>query len=186
LADDFVIVAGCDEYVHVLALADGTHSHKITMGSVVGASPAIVGERAFVGTYNPDVLAFDWKTGSQVWRFRDEDRQFPILASAAASENAVVIGGRDKRVRLFDPASGAVKWTFVAKAKIDSSPVIAGDRTFFGSNDGNLYAVNLSDGKEVWKYETGAPISASPAIASGAIVVGNEDGVIYCFGDPKP
>lgn len=182
LADESVIVAGCDEFVHVLALADGRETLKIGMGSVVGASPAIIGDRAFVGTYNQDVLGFEWKSGKVLWRFRDEDRQFPILASAAANEKFVVVGGRDKRVRAFDADTGVVKWTFAAKARIDSSPVIVGDRVFVGSNDGNLYAVSLSEGKEAWKFETGAPISASPSVAGGMLVIGNEDGVIYCFG----
>ena len=182
VADDTVIVAGCDEYIHLLKLTDGTETAKVPMGSVTGASPAILADKVFVGTYGQDVLSVDWKAGKIVWRFRDEDRQFPILASAAVTDKILVVGGRDKRLRGFDPATGKVLWTFAARGKIDSSPVIVGDRVFVGSTDGHLYAVRPSDGLESWRFESGAPISASPAIVNGALVIGNEDGVIYCLG----
>lgn len=183
LVDNAVLVAGCDEYIHLLKLKNGEQTLRIPMSSVVGASPAILGQKAFVGTYNQDVLAFEWAIGKILWRFRDEERQFPILASAAANESVVVVAGRDKRIRAFDASSGEVRWTFVTKARVDSSPVIAGNRVYAGSHDGNLYGIGLSSGLEEWKYESGAPISASPAIAEGVLIVGNEDGLIHCFGN---
>lgn len=185
IAERHAIVAGCDEYLHVLPLNTPKAARKISMGSVSGASVAIAGAYAYVGTYGGSVLAIEWKTGRVAWRHKDPEREFPVLSSAAVTENAVVVGGRDKRLQALDRKTGKPLWAFVTKGRIDSSPVVVGSRVYVGSYDGNLYAVELATGREVWRFETGAPISASPAVARGVLVVGTEDGVVYCFDGRK-
>jgi outer membrane protein assembly factor BamB len=77
---------------------------------------------------------------------------------------------------------GKMAWTFATRARVESSPAIAGDRVFVGSNDGRFYVLSLSNGAKLWEFEAGAPLSASPAIANGRIVIGSQDGRLYCFG----
>jgi outer membrane protein assembly factor BamB len=78
--------------------------------------------------------------------------------------------------------AGKETWTFVTRARVESSPAIASGRVFVGSNDGRFYVLNLSNGAKVWEFNAGAPLSASPAIANGRIVIGSQDGKLYCFG----
>ena len=68
------------------------------------------------------------------------------------------------------------------KKRIDSSPVIAGNRVYFGSEAGRVHALDVASGKEVWQYETGGGFASSPAIAEGKLVIASDDGVVYCFG----
>ncbi len=72
-------------------------------------------------------------------------------------------------------------WTFATRAKVDSSPVVCGDKVIVGSEDGRLYIVSLAEGKEIWSYEIGQGITASPAVANGNIVIGSMDGNVYAF-----
>ena len=103
-------------------------------------------------------------------------------AGKPVTEEAVIVGSRDKRLRAFDPKTGDVLWTFSARGQIDSSPVIVGRRVFVGSDDGHLYAVNRKTGEEVWHYELGGSLLASPAVAAGRLVIGTDDGDLVCFG----
>ena len=100
------------------------------------------------------------------------------------TDKLVIVGGRDKFVHAIDRMTGKGVWTFPTRAKVDSSPVVVGNRVFVGSNDGNLYELNLTDGKERWKFNAGKPISAAPAVGEGVLVIGSEsrDGKVYCFG----
>ncbi|MFO0947040.1 MAG: PQQ-binding-like beta-propeller repeat protein [Planctomycetota bacterium] len=43
----------------------------------------------------------------------------------------VFIGGRNKLMHALDAATGAVKWTHATEGRVDSSPVISGDRVLF-------------------------------------------------------
>ncbi|UCE60518.1 MAG: PQQ-binding-like beta-propeller repeat protein [Phycisphaerales bacterium] len=176
-----VLAAGCDEKLHVVRMTDGQAVRTIPLHSVTGASPAISGSRAYVGSYGGIVLAIDWQAGKVLWTFDDPETEFPYMTCAAVTGERIIVAGRDRRMRSLDPATGKSQWDFVAKGRIDSSPVIVGERVFVGSDDGNLYSVHLRTGKELWRFETGAPITVSPAIASGCLVIGNDDGVVYCF-----
>ena len=66
---------------------------------------------------------------------------------------------------------------------IQSSPALAGDRLYVGSDDGNLYAVDATTGAVVWAFHTDGSIISSPAVATGGaepvIVVGSNDGNLY-------
>ena len=79
-------------------------------------------------------------------------------------------------------ADGKQAWAFPTRGKVDSSPVICGDKVIVGSDDGRLYLLSLDSGKELWSYEIGQPIESSPAVAAGRVVIGCDDGNIYCFG----
>ena len=184
IVDDVVLTAACDAQLHVVKLADGTLVRKVTLDSVSGSAAAARGSRVFLGTYGQQVLGIDWQAGSVVWRFEDKERGFPFLSSAALADKLVVIGGQDKRLHALDPATGEQRWQFVTKGRIDSCPVIVGQRVFVGSADGCLYGIELSSGKELWRFEAGGPISASPAVGEGCLVIGTEDGVVYCLGAP--
>ncbi|HSG70675.1 MAG TPA: PQQ-binding-like beta-propeller repeat protein, partial [Planctomycetaceae bacterium] len=96
----------------------------------------------------------------------------------------VLAGSHDKKMHCIDRASGEEKWSFPTRAQINSSPAIVGDRVFFGSNDGNLYGVNLETGMETFKQLLGRSVTAGPAIGEGVLVIGAEDnrGKIYCLG----
>ena len=85
-------------------------------------------------------------------------------------------------VHSLNTETGEARWTFMTRARVESSPLIAHDRVYFGSNDGRFYVLDLHMGKKIWEFEAGAPLSASPAFASGRIVIGAQDGVLYCFG----
>jgi len=105
-----------------------------------------------------------------------------FVASAAVNDGAVVLADRDSAVYCLCPETGQQRWVFRTRGGVDSSPVIVGDRVFFGCNDGNVYGVSMADGQEVWRFRAGGPVSASPAVGQGRLVIGAEDGAVYCIG----
>lgn len=182
VADGLVYFAGCDEVFHAVRVADGKEAFHVSMGAYTAASVALAGGNAYFGTFNNEVVSLNLKSRAVTWRYSHPDRQFPFYSSAAVSDGLVVLGGRDKMVHGLDAASGKARWTFLTRARVDSSPVIAGNRVFVGSNDGRFYVLALASGEKLWEFDAGGPLSASPAVAAGRIVVGSEDGRLICFG----
>src|SRR5439155_255700 len=82
----------------------------------------------------------------------------------------VIVGGRDKAIHAIDAASGKSVWTFATRARVDSSPAVAGGRVYVGSSDGKLYVLDAATGKKQWEFDAGDAITASPAIAGGRLV----------------
>jgi outer membrane protein assembly factor BamB len=174
-------IAGCDEVFRAIRIADGKQIFEVASGAYTGASPALRGGSAFYGTFNNDVVMVNLAERRIVWRYQHPDRKFPFYSSAAVTANRVVVGGRDKLVHGLNNA-GKADWTFATNARVESSPAIAGDRIYVGSNDGRLYILSLTNGSKLWEFNAGAPLSASPAIANGRLVIGSQDGRLYCFG----
>ena len=63
-----------------------------------------------------------------------------------------------------------------------SSPSVAGGLVYFGSNDGNLYALDVLSGELVWEWSEGRNIAASPAITDGVVYVASFDGTVVAIG----
>jgi outer membrane protein assembly factor BamB len=180
---NFAIVTGCDSYLRVLNIDDGTQTQQVNLGAYVGASPAISGNQIYCGTYGSEILAVNLDTGEIAWRYRHSKRKFPFFASAALTEDMVIIGGRDKIVHALSPETGEPLWTYTAKSRIESSAVIVGTRVFFGTTRGTLIALDVSTGESVWEFATGSSIVASPSVANGRLYIGTDDGILYCFGN---
>ena len=184
IAEKFTFVTGCDEHMRVIDIAKGEQTVDLPLGSYIIASPAIVGDMLYVGTYDAEVIAANWKEGEIAWRYRDENSSFPYHSSASVTDDFVFIGGQDKQMHCIDRHTGKNVWKFRTKSQINSSPAIVGDRIFFGSNDENIYGLNAKTGELNWKHKVEQGISAGVAVGEGVLVVGEEgaDGNLYCFG----
>lgn len=181
VSDGVAFIAGCDELFRAIRISDGKEIFSVSSEAYTGASPALRGNSAFYGTFNNEVLMVNLIEQKVTWRYEHPQRKFPFYSSAAVTANRLVVGGRDKLVHGLSLAGKAV-WSFTTRARVESSPAIAGGRVFIGSNDGRFYVLNLNTGAKVWEFNAGAPLSASPAIANGRIVIGSQDGRLYCFG----
>ena len=52
---------------------------------------------------------------------------------------------------------------------------------YFGSGDGNVYALDATSGALKWKYRTGDVVHSSPAIADGVLYIGSWDTYLYAL-----
>jgi outer membrane protein assembly factor BamB len=117
----------------------------------------------------------------------------------------VYFGSYDGKFYAVDVASGQLKWKFATSGErrftakhihgslpegeampdpFDcylSSPVVSGRNVYFGSGDGNVYALDAATGKQNWKFQTGDVVHASPAIADGTLYVGSWDSYFYAL-----
>lgn len=182
IVGDFTFVSGCDEHLRVINLTSGKEVRDVPMESYLIASPAIVDDMLYVGSYAGDVAAVNWKSGEIKWRYRGE-RDLPYHASAAVTDELVLVGSHDKNMHAIDRASGEGRWKFATKARVECSAAVVDERVFFGSGDGNIYGLNVADGKEVWKFNAGKAINAGIAIGESCMVVGEDDhnGKLRCF-----
>jgi outer membrane protein assembly factor BamB len=172
-----------------------------TRGQVI-SSPTIVGPTLYVGSTDHLLYALDRDTGTVKWKFKTEGR---IASSAAVMNGAAYFGSYDGYFYAVDTADGKLKWKFqtegerrfaakhlhgslpVAETMPDpfdvylSSPVLADGSVYFGSGDGNVYALDATAGTQKWKFATGNVVHASPAVAEGTVFIGSWDSNFYAL-----
>src|SRR5690349_16595766 len=70
------------------------------------------------------------------------------------------------------PDTLALQWTFKTEGPVKSSAAVDGGRVFVGSDDGQLYALDLATGKKVWAFKTEGPVESSPLVLNGRVFFG--------------
>jgi outer membrane protein assembly factor BamB len=181
---DTTFVAGCDSVLHVLDARTGKELGSVDLGGQAAATAAISGDFAYVGTMANQVVGVEWRTQKKVWAFEAMARQQPFYASAAVTDALVIAGSRDQKVYALDRATGKQVWSFLTEGNIDGSPVVVGNRVYFGcmGKDGNFYVLDLKTGKKLQELNLDSAVVGSVAVGPDCVLVGTDKGSVYCLG----
>ncbi|MDR0324103.1 MAG: PQQ-binding-like beta-propeller repeat protein [Treponema sp.] len=60
-------------------------------------------------------------------------------------------------------------------------PVVIGDTVYFGSDDGNFYALDVKSGYMRWVFKSGAEINSIPCADKDNVYFGSKDGRLYAL-----
>nr|AGS53747.1 serine/threonine protein kinase related protein [uncultured bacterium contig00076] len=60
-------------------------------------------------------------------------------------------------------------------------PVVMGDTIYFGSDDGNFYALDVESGYMRWVFKSGAEINSIPYADKDKVYFGSKDGKLYAL-----
>jgi outer membrane protein assembly factor BamB len=175
---------------------------KFHTGGRVISSPAIVAGVAYVGSTDGNLYAITTDSGSQKWKFATGSW---VTSSPAVASGVVYFGSYDSYFYAVDAATGQLKWKFqtagerrysgkhlhhlepAAESMPDpwdfflSSPSLWDGSVYFGSGDGNVYALDAKAGTLKWKFQTGDVVHSSPAIANGTLYIGSWDTYLYAL-----
>jgi outer membrane protein assembly factor BamB len=67
------------------------------------------------------------------------------------------------------------------KIKSLNPPVVIGDTIYFGSDDGNFYALDVESGYMRWVFKSGAEINSIPYADKDNVYFGSKDGKLYAL-----
>jgi eukaryotic-like serine/threonine-protein kinase len=175
---------------------------KFQTGGEVISSPAVAGGVVYVGSNDGRLYAIEEASGALKWKLATGAR---ITSSPAVADGVVYFGSYDGNFYAVDAVTGTVKWKFkntgerryaakhlhgtlpMGETMPDpfdvylSSPAVWKGVVYFGSGDGNVYALDAVSGQEKWKFQTGDVVHASPAIVDGRLYVGSWDTYFYAL-----
>jgi outer membrane protein assembly factor BamB len=94
-------------------------------------------------------------------------------------------GGRGVSASRISPPLG-VRWKI--KLQLDNEtiralnpPVVMDDTVYFGSDDGNFYALDVESGYMRWVFKSGAEINSIPYVDNRQVYFGSKDGKVYAL-----
>ncbi len=190
----------------VFVSAGPSSFHKIKWqfhsGGQILSSPAVHGGTVFFGSNDHHLHAIDLASGAEKWKFKTGGR---IPSSPAIGNGLVYFLSYDGNFYAVDEGTGALKWKFATEGErrfaakhlhgmepatesmpdpFDfylSSPVAGAGLIYFGSSDGNVYALDAATGALRWKFKTGDVVHSSPALADGTVFIGSWDTYLYAL-----
>jgi len=175
---------------------------KFKTGAAVISTPAVAAGVLYFGSTDHNFYALAAASGAERWRFATKGR---ITSSPAVVAGRVYFGSYDGNFYALDAASGALLWRFATGGErrfsgrhlhgaqpasevmpdpfdfFLSSPAVVSGVVYFGSGDGNVYALDADSGALRWKFPTGNVVHASPAVADGTVYVGSWDSYFYAL-----
>ncbi len=173
---------------------------KFPTGDRILSSPVGAEKIIYFGGDDGNIYAVDSETGRQIWK---RETGGPAPCTPAVANGIVYAGSYDGKFYALDAKTGATKWKFATEGErrfeakgmhgaqpknqtmadqfdvFLSSPVVVEGVVYFGSGDGNLYALDAGTGDLKWKFKAGDVIHASPAYADGVLFVGSWDSYFY-------
>ena len=110
------------------------------------------------------------------------------LSACARRESWIEFRGKNGRGRTantFNPPV-AVKWKLdlqegPSRDRAFNTPILVDNTLFFGSTDGNFYAMDIESGYMRWVYKTGGPINSVPFADDNNVYFGSNDGNAYAL-----
>ncbi len=162
---------------------------KFRTNAPILASPFIHGNLAYVGSGDSVLYALDIETGKSRWTFRI---QGPILSTVCIGGDQLFLLAGDGSCYSLDKNSGKMLWRFKTRGEKvyqyygyadyhHSSPVLYKSIVYFGSGDGNVYALKSNNGKVLWSFKTGDVVHSSPVVGNDKLFIGSFDGHVYAL-----
>ena len=181
-----ILLAGCDGQLHAVDVDTGQQVGTLDIGGPTGSTPAVFEGKAYFGIEDGVFYCIAVDAMSILWRFQDPQRRLGIRTAAAVNTSHVVFANQGRTVYALDAQTGAEVWQEKFRTRLESSPLIVGDRLVLATVKGQLVIKQLSSGRNEWEFDAGGAFYGSPAIVKNHLVLGNEDGTVYCFGQAAP
>ncbi|MEW6222558.1 MAG: PQQ-binding-like beta-propeller repeat protein [Candidatus Hadarchaeota archaeon] len=172
--------------IYALNIENGDEVWSKKLGGSVDSSPAVVGEKVFVGSFDGKVHALDAANGNEIWSFQTGDTIY--TASPTVVDNTVYIGSWDGKLYALNAADGNLKWSYSTGGTIDSTPAVVNGVLYIGSGKvlGETWAVHVlsvENGGVIWVSTLDYPVRSSPAVAAGKLFIGGgSEGYQYIGG----
>jgi len=150
------------------------------LGSPFAASPAISGNRVYIGSDDCKLYCLDAYTGNLVWEF---EVVYEVFASPAVTAGRVYVGEGlhytdQAKLYCLDASTGSLLWAFQTGSHIEFGPTILNGRIYFGAGQDGLYCLDAESGREIWQYK-GVHVDMSPVVTDRGVFFGN------VYGEPR-
>jgi outer membrane protein assembly factor BamB len=124
------------------------------------------------------------ETGQTQWKSALSEGSY-WLSRPVLDGNVVYVGGLDDRMHAFAATNGLELWNVRTRNWVAGSALSRSGMVYFGSNDGNVYAVDSGSGFVKWTAHTQLAVQSQPetGIMGGTetVFVGSTDKSVYAI-----
>lgn len=167
IRDDVAYLAATNGNVYALDLRRRRARWVFRGGAKITGSPALVGNRLFIGDYAGRVFALNARTGRLIWTGSAGSRVYGTVA---------VAGGRVFAPSVFSGLSalsartGRLLWRVPVGRYLYSSPAVYRGSVYFGTYERLVYRVAARSGRILWtRFSGGGAVSGAVQVVAGRV-----------------
>lgn len=128
------------------------------------------------------LYALSSNNGTVAWRFTGGQREY--VDGVASDGKWLYAPNGDNNLYVLDPSTmngiePSLVYTFTAKDKLWTKPLVADGRVYLPSLDHNMYILEAATGQQVGLFTAGASIASTPALKDGVLYFGSFDRKFY-------
>lgn len=136
-------------------------------------------------SYSGRMVAMDPVSGERVWQ-----REIGSAETPWAAGDTVYVISTEQQLAALTRAAGDIRWVqqlsrFADKDKKEpvvwTGPVLAGNRLFVASSEGEVMSVDPQTGKPVESLKAGGSVTIAPVVAGNTLLVLTEDGELSAW-----
>jgi outer membrane protein assembly factor BamB len=147
-------------------------------GVKITSSPALVGNRIYVGDYAGRVFALNARTGRVIWTGSAGSR---VYGTVAVADGRVFAPSVFSGLSALSARTGRLLWRFPVGAYLYSSPAAFRDRVYFGTYAGVVYCAAARSGHILWSRTSGGRVSGAVQVVGGVIYAASMNGHITAW-----
>jgi outer membrane protein assembly factor BamB len=176
VAENNLFFGSEDNKLYVVSPRTGKLLWEFATNGSIRCSPKIAEGHVFVGSDDGEMYAINTMTYQRSWSIRTEGavRSSPFLTKD------LIYFGCEANEFICSDYRGSVKWRYLTKRPVTSSPLVADGIVYFASQDANFYALDAKSGWVIWRFRMGKGSVSSPALVENFIIFGSADNYLYC------
>ncbi|ULQ53952.1 PQQ-binding-like beta-propeller repeat protein [Flavihumibacter fluvii] len=160
-----------------------------TAPAPIYASPVARSGMIYFGSVNGCFYAVNILNGHEEWKFETHGE---IRSTALIHAGQIYFTNGSGSLFCLDEQNGRQVWKFTRPGEkkyplysfadyYQSSPTYYQGVVYFGSGNGNIYAVDAATGMEKWHFKTGDVVHSSPVVSGDKLFTGSFDGYFYAL-----
>lgn len=161
---------------HTLYALEPHASKIIWKKSLDGAilNPPVLGGDGllYVSTFSGDIFALDTANGGQHWKFAAGNL---VWSAMALNAGKLYFGDALGNFYALNVSTGVKDWSLQPDGPILGTPLVVGDILVFGTESGELFAVD-THGNNVWTQAIGGKLYGPPVAGGDLILVASVEG----------
>jgi outer membrane protein assembly factor BamB len=176
-----VFIGDLDGTLHAVNARDGKLLWAYKTEGEIKSSPVVVDGLVLIGSYDTFLYALDARSGELRWRFQTGG---PVHSTPAVQDGLVFVAGCDEVFRAIRVADGEQAYEIPAGGYTAASPVLDGDRAYFGTFSNEVISLNLNEKAVSWRYsdpQQQFPFYSSAALTGSRVIVGGRDKLVHAI-----
>jgi len=127
-----------------------------------------------------EIFALTPSTGEVIW---NEDVAATPGTGVDVAGSLVYVGSYDNRqLTVLQVEDGSAAWQAGLPGPTATRPVVSGTYALLGSDDFNVYVVDVFSKKRIARLPTRGMVKARPTVIARDVYFGSMDGAFYCYG----